>query len=34
MKNLNLSIEENLGNLLTGFEEEVVKGLLEYLKNE
>lgn len=34
MQELNVAIAENLGVLLMGFEDEVVRGLLEYLKME
>ncbi len=34
MQELNIAIAENLGTLLMRFEDEVVKGLMEYLKTE
>lgn len=34
MQELNMAIAENLGILFMGMEEEVVRGLLEYLKME
>lgn len=34
MQELNTAIAENLGNFLLRFEDEVIKGLLEYLKTE
>lgn len=34
MQELNMAIAENLGILFMGFEDEVVRGLLEYLRME